>query len=291
MRVKRPMRLRAFALATGVLWVTTAVAQTSTTELPADSSPTAWKSCADQMISVFENESTSPRYDYIENLHDGRGYTAGRDGFATADGDLLQVVEAYDDMQRNNVLVGFVRILKEVQGTASTRGLEALPVAWKGAASDPLFRQAQDQVSDKLYYTPAMEAADDLHLQLPLAKLALYDAVFQHGTGDDPDSSGAIIRAASRAAGGLPDEAGEEKWLMAFLTARKKVLLNAADPETRATWRKSVGRVNEQLRLLKERNLQLSSPLTLNPYGTEFTVNCATASFSHPPGEPENAAR
>jgi hypothetical protein len=39
---------------------------------------------------------------------------------------------------------------------------------------------------------------------------------------------------------------------MAFLTARKEILLNAADPETRAAWRKSVGRVNEQVRLLKE---------------------------------------
>jgi chitosanase len=242
------------------------------------------------MIDIFENESISPKYDYIENLNDGRGYTAGRDGFSTADGDLLEVVEAYDDMRRNNVLVGFVPILKEVQGTASSYGLEDLPAAWKEAASDPLFRQAQDQVSDKLYYSPAMRTADDLHLQSPLAKFALYDAIIQHGAGDDPDSLGGIIRAATEDVGGPPDKAGEEKWLMAFLTARKAVLLNAADPETRAAWRESVGRVDEQLRLLKAGNLQLSSPLKLNPYGTEFTVNCA-ASLSVRTGEPKNAAR
>jgi hypothetical protein len=74
---------------------------------------------------------------------------------------------------------------------------------------------------------------------------------------------------------------------MAFLTARKGILLNAADLDTRAAWRKSVGRVNEQVRLLKEGNLQLSSPLTLDPYGTKFTVDCATPS-SHSPGEPQN---
>jgi hypothetical protein len=63
-----------------------------------------------------------------------------------------------------------------------------------------------------------------------------------------------------------------------FLTARKKVLLHAAAPQTRAVWKKSVGRVNEQLRLLKERNLQLTPPLTLNPFGTKVTVNCITPS-------------
>jgi len=266
------MRLRAFALATGLVWVTTPVAQTPNTGPSVDTWPPALKSCAEQMISVFENESTSLQYDYVENLHDGRGYTAGRDGFATGDGDLLQVVEVYSGMRPNNVLSGFVPLLKEAQGTASTQGLEALPAA-KKAASDPLFRQAQDQVSDKL---PTVKAANDLHLQSPLAKFALYDAIIQHGTDDDSDSLGAIIRAATSAASGPPDKVGEEKWLAAFLTARKKILLNAADPETRAAWRKSVGRVNEQLRLLKERNPQLSSPLTLDPYGTKFTVNCAT---------------
>ena len=93
--------------------------------------------------------------------------------------------------------------------------------------------------------------------------------------GDDPDSFDGLIGAATGAAHGPPNQSGEDKWLMAFLTARKEVLLNARDPETRASWQESVGRVNEQLRLLKEGNLQLSQPLVLNPYGAEFTVNCS----------------
>jgi hypothetical protein len=87
---------------------------------------------------------------------------------------------------------------------------EALPAAWRKAASDPLFRQAQDQVSDKLYYMPAMKAAGELHLHFPLSKFALYDAIIQHGTDEDSDSLGAIIRAANRDAGG-PPEGGRRK--------------------------------------------------------------------------------
>jgi hypothetical protein len=45
-----------------------------------------FKTIADQMVSVFENETTSLQYGYIENLNDGRGYTAGRAGFVTRDG-------------------------------------------------------------------------------------------------------------------------------------------------------------------------------------------------------------
>jgi chitosanase len=239
------MRLRQSAFAIGLLWGTSAVAQVLTSGPSADTLPPAWKSCADQMISVFENESTSLKYDYIENLHDGRGYTAGPYGFSIADGDLLQVVEVYGGMRPNNVLSGFIPILKEARETAlirevSSRGLESLPAAWKKAASDPRFRQAQDQVSDRLHYIPAMKAADDLHVLSPLAKFALYDAVIQHGmTSDDPDGLGAIIRAATRAAGGPPEQAGEENWLTAFLAARKKILLNATNPETRRAWKES----------------------------------------------------
>jgi chitosanase len=263
------MRLTAFVLATDLLWITTAQAAVMEPGALRDTLPAALKSCAERMISVLENETTSLKYDYVENLNDGRGFTAGRAGFVTKDGDLLQVVELYNRVRPVE------RLCSSVENGAGD-GVNARfgAAAWRKAAADPLFRQAQDQVSDRLYYAPAMQAADDLHLQSPLAKFALYDASIQHGTGTDVDSLGAIIRAAI-AVRGRPDKAGEEKWLAAFLQARKKVLLNATDPQTRAAWKESVGRVNEQLRLLREGNLQLAGPLTLKPYGRKFVVSCA----------------
>src|ERR1017187_10409152 len=35
---------------------------------------------AERLTSYFENSTLEPQYDYIENIHDGRGYTAGRAG-------------------------------------------------------------------------------------------------------------------------------------------------------------------------------------------------------------------
>lgn len=65
---------------------------------------------ADKVISVFENEDTSLRYGYIENLDDGRGYTAGRAGFTTANGDLLHVIKTYTSLEPNNPLTIYTTI-------------------------------------------------------------------------------------------------------------------------------------------------------------------------------------
>lgn len=50
------------------------------------------------LVSSAENSSTdyAEQYAYIEDIGDGRGYTAGIIGFTTGTGDLLEVVERYD---------------------------------------------------------------------------------------------------------------------------------------------------------------------------------------------------
>jgi len=113
-----PMRLTTFVFATDLLWITTTVAQAAVMEPGAlkDTLPAALKSCAERMISVFENESTSLKYNYVEDLNDGRGFTAGRAGFVTRDGDLLQVVELYNRVRPRNALSGFLPMLRTVLG-------------------------------------------------------------------------------------------------------------------------------------------------------------------------------
>lgn len=48
-----------------------------------------------QMTGIFENATTIPQYDYIEDIDDGSGITAGTIGFTATAGDLLQVVTDY----------------------------------------------------------------------------------------------------------------------------------------------------------------------------------------------------
>src|ERR671927_1439694 len=52
---------------------------------------------AAQITSTFENSTLELQYDYVENVGDGRGVTAGRAGFTSATGDLLLVVRRYTE--------------------------------------------------------------------------------------------------------------------------------------------------------------------------------------------------
>src|SRR5882724_9316825 len=69
---------------------------------------------ADQIISVFENDTLELQYGYTEALEDGRGLTAGRAGFTTATGDLVLVVERYVSRVPDTPLKHYLPRLKEL---------------------------------------------------------------------------------------------------------------------------------------------------------------------------------
>ena len=50
-----------------------------------------------KLVSSAENSSLNWRaqYRYIQDIHDGRGYTAGIIGFCSGTGDMLEVVRAF----------------------------------------------------------------------------------------------------------------------------------------------------------------------------------------------------
>jgi len=59
-----------------------------------------------QIVSAAENSSLDWRAQlrYLEDIHDGRGYTAGIIGFCSGTGDMLELVEAYTAAKPGNVL-------------------------------------------------------------------------------------------------------------------------------------------------------------------------------------------
>src|SRR4051794_35385975 len=59
---------------------------------------------ADKLVSQFENSPRKIRYCYSGALDAGRGYTAGRAGFTSATGDLLEVAERYTKAVPDNPL-------------------------------------------------------------------------------------------------------------------------------------------------------------------------------------------
>ena len=220
------------------------------------------------IVNVFENESLTFQYQYIENLNDGRGYTAGRVGFTTATGDLLEVVEQYLKMSgRSSQWNWVLPTLKDRanQGKDSVIGLELLPWLWRNSVKDIRFRRAQDFVVEKLYAKPSIEITKEYGIKSALGYLIIFDTAIQNGTGSDPDGLISIIKR-------VKNYHSEIEFLLQFLEIRRQVLMNPTDPKTAKEWRASVGRVKELERLIHEHNFELIKPFRINPFGKVFWI-------------------
>ena len=231
--------------------------------------PTNLYPLADQVVSLFENATPVVQYCAIEDIHDGRGYTAGKAGFTTATGDLYQLILKY---KNSNPDSPFNRIEATLKARAdhespSLEGLEQLPEIWKSVCETQAFVAAQDELTDQFYKTPALRLQEHFKLKSPLAFLILYDTAIQHGDGEGPDSINGVIRKM----GDLPRD--EFSFLSKFLVARESVLLHPADAATTTAWSESVDRVHALMRLLNARNFELKTPFILQVWNREWHLN------------------
>ncbi len=221
---------------------------------------------ADRLINIFEHGTTEFRYGSAEVLSDGRGITFGRAGFTTRTGDGHEVIERYTAAKPENPLARYRPRLEVLarEESGSTDGLEGFLEAVHQAAGDPLFRQAQDRLQEELYYQPAARRGDALGLKTALARAAIYDALVMHGGGDDPDGLPALLERTRAEVGGTPATGVDEAaWLAAFLRVRRADLAHAANPQTRAVWARSVGRVDVWRSLADQGNWDLHGPIVL----------------------------
>ena len=230
---------------------------------------------ADKLVSQFENSTSEIQYCYIEALRDGRGYTAGRAGFTSGTGDLLEVASRYTAIAGPNDLAPLLPRLRELaaKGDGSLVGLERLPGAWRTTCRDPRQRRVQDTVVDEEYYLPALRHKRRLRLRTALSLAAIYDAAIQHGDGEDPDGVPAMLRRAARRAHGTPRSGvGEARFLRAFLAVRRATLARAHDPSTRAAWAQTVGRVDAWRYLVRTGQWRLASPLRVSTRDYRFKL-------------------
>uniref|UniRef100_A0AAU1M081 Chitosanase n=1 Tax=Streptomyces sp. NBC_00148 TaxID=2903626 RepID=A0AAU1M081_9ACTN len=228
----------------------------------------AKKDIAMQLVSSAENSTLDwkGQYGYIEDIGDGRGYTAGIIGFCSGTGDMLALVELYAERKPGNVLAPYLPALRAVDGTDSHEGLDpGFTGDWAEAASDPVFQQAQNDERDRVYFDPAVRQgkADGLGT---LGQFAYYDAIVMHGGGGDSTSFGSI-RERALAQASPPSQGGDEvAYLDAFLDAR----VWAMEQEEAHS---DTSRVDTAQRVfLRDGNLNLDPPLDWQVYGQSFHI-------------------
>lgn len=229
----------------------------------------------EQYTSIFENDTTDLQYAYVEDIHDGRGYTSGRAGFTTGTGDAVEVVKKYTALKKTNPLAKFVPELEKLAKaeSGSVANLAGYAAAWKEAAADPDFRKVQDDVSDEMYYKPAMKEATAAGVKTALGMCAFYDTIIQHGGGDDPDSLSAIVKATKTAMGGKGVTGTDEHdWVTHFLAARRHDLTNPHNAETQKEWAGSVDRVDAMTALIKANNWDMTPPMHIKTVNHDLTI-------------------
>lgn len=217
------------------------------------------------LVSSAENSTTDyqKQYRYIEDIGDGRGYTAGIIGFTSGTGDLRQVVLRYQKLRPNNRLVKYLPALKKVQGSDSHVGLgKAFVKDWQTAATDKKFVQAQNDILNKQYMDPALKAAKKDNLG-PLGQYIYYDAIVVHGPGNDADSFGGMRKKAKRLAKSPVHNQGA--YLRTFLDVRSKVMQKEAAHH-------DLSRIDVQLKLIKAKNYELKLPLEWQMYGDTYRL-------------------
>ncbi|WP_442812893.1 chitosanase [Streptomyces sp. NBC_01343] len=228
----------------------------------------AKKDIAMQIVSSAENSSLDwkAQYKYIEDIDDGRGYTAGIIGFCSGTGDMLDLVEYYTDVKPGNVLAKYLPALRKVDGTDSHSGLDPnFTKDWAKAAQDTEFKKAQDHERDRVYFNPAVGQGKSDGVGT-LGQFMYYDAIVMHGNGGDSTSFRNIRKRALSKAKPPAQGGNETTWLNAFLDARVWAMKQEeAHSDT--------SRVDTAQRVfLKKGNLNLNTPLDWKVYGDSFHI-------------------
>jgi chitosanase len=224
----------------------------------------AKKDVAMQIVSAAENSSLNWRaqFSYIQDIDDGRGYTAGIIGFCSGTGDMLELVEAYTATKPSNVLAKYLPALRNVNGTESHAGLDPnFTKDWRTAAADPVFQAAQEAERDRVYFNPSVRDGKSDGVRA-LGQFAYYDASVVHGYGGMRS-----IRSRALAKAKPPAQGGDERaWLTAFLNER--VIEMKKEPA-----HEDVTRIDTAQRVfLNNSNFDLNTPLDFKVYGDSFHI-------------------
>ena len=227
----------------------------------------------DSLVSIFENSTLIIQYEFIGEIKDGNGFTAGRAGFTSRTGDMLEVLLEYERLSPNNILKPYINPLRSVYGSSNITPIKGLKEDWSRVAKqDHLFRKAQDNVNDLLYRKPAHQLARELGLALPISYVALYEAGIQHGFGDTYDSLPTIVDRANKKAGGTPKKGIKEiDWLKTFIAAREDDLRNPKNLEYKELFQYALDRPKAIRTIIDQENENLNKQIVVKVYGDTFT--------------------
>ena len=221
-----------------------------------------------QITTTCENSDTKLAFNYAENIGDGRGITFGCIGFTTGTYDGNMLIKHYTKLNPNNTLAKYIPALDKIDKEShpnglngNTKGLENFIKDVK-ACTDPLFKQAQIDLLNELYWNPALNLANSIGVKNQLTLAFIYDMCVNHGE----DGARSLVNKAKSKVGGTPkDGVNENTFLSALFDYRTTYI--------QQDWAGGVDRVNGFRKLLNANNLNLTPPFKFTVYGDTFTID------------------
>lgn len=189
---------------------------------------------ASRMLNAFENDSASPETDYasIYLYHDGPGQrqqvTLGR-GFTQFGGSLGMVLRRYIT-KGGQYSVNFQNALDtKFQSTALALDAGFLGLL-RASATDPTMRDAQDEIFNEVYISPALLWASDRGFVLPLSNALIIDSYLHSG--------GMLDFLMKRFPEKKPVAGGDERaWDQAYVRVRRAWLASKGKPLSNTLYR------------------------------------------------------
>ncbi|MEO6276288.1 peptidoglycan-binding protein [Roseateles sp.] len=208
---------------------------------------------AKAIVNIFETGEVLGDYGRVTLIPGDTGHlTYGRSQTTLGSGLLHDLLEQYVD----NAGARFAARLRPFLARTAGRDLtldhdDGFHNNLRAAADDPVMRETQDVFFDTAYWRPALKAAKDAGLTLPLAIAVAYDGRV-HG-------SWALLRDQTTAADGSVQALGERAWVAAYIARRRQWLAT----HTRADLRPTVYRMDAFQRLVDQDRWGLTLPLVV----------------------------
>ena len=194
---------------------------------PAPSDPVDAKSkeLISNMVGVFETGKVGGDPSAVQDKDSGIiSYGKHQCTLSSKESSLEKVLDRYmelapksENTKKLEEHMGAVRNKNE-----SLRNNEEFKTLLKEAGKDPLMGQAQEEVFDKLYWKPAMQAADKAGITSPLGCALLTDTAVNSG----PENLNTILSRSQAKLEGK--EYTEQEFLQTFADERTKFILTAA---------------------------------------------------------------
>lgn len=214
----------------------------------------------DCVLSIFETGKipSISSYSTCTILSDGAGISYGKHQATDRAGSLDKIVQLY--IEKGGVVAEQLKpFLVRLAANETAKLDPKKPPVWaqklieilRQAGTDPLMRDAQDEVFDSAYWIPAVGHATNAGLKTALGHLVVYDTCIHSGPGGVANIRGRFPEAA-------PARGGDEKtWVRAYIKARREWLLGNANPLVQ----KTTYRMDALEALAKVDNWDLVTPL------------------------------